>query len=966
MDGKLDHEKNSSHTVTLTADDGSGTSSSSDTITVTIYVTDADEAPVIKDRAYPTAQGTRTVSYAENGTGNVASFTATDPEGATPLTWALTAAAVANVTGDDIADRARFNLDQNGVLTWEASPSYETNSVSGDKNYQVVVQASDGNLTSYFEVTVAVTNVEESGKITWTTNPPGDGLAGGLQQFQPGATLTATLTDPDGTATVSSWKWYRGSTLISGSTGNTHAVTTTDVGNRIRVTATYSDGSGPAESASLTSANPVQGTHQANTGPTFGSATTTRRVDENSKSGNVGGVVTATDAQGDKLTYAFTEAETNFDINPGTGQITVKSTASLNYENATSDTVEVTAYDSSGTVSSQNITVTVNVGNVDEKPAFTAGAQAPVIQENADTLTLGAAHAANDPEGKEVTLSLVGNDANLFELGNDTADGNAVAKVLSFKKSPDFEMPGDRNRDNLYEVTVRASDGTLTADQMVVVKVTDLNTEVGKVTLSSEEAVIGVELTATITDTENGVSASGQITGENWSWHKATDAGFTPGEGNDIEGATSSTYTPVRADSANYLKARVTYTYQYGSTTKTSVSDAVQVRASRTNQAPKFRNGESTFRVVAENTAANTADDASGATNVTTDDVGSPVVADDANGDTVGYTLGGDDAALFRVSPTGQIEVKGTPPDYETNSSHTVTLTANDGSGSSNATAMITVTIYVTDEDEKPEIMVGGIAVSGAGSPSFAENGTGAVATYTASGPNAATATWSLEGDDSSRFMLDGSGANRMLKFTSAPNYEMPRGQAMSDTNTNTYMVTVKVVDGTFNNTQSVTVTVTDANDLGTVTLSQATPRAGTAIMATLADEDASADDIAGATWQWAKSTANDSGFEDIDGATSASYTPVDADEGNYLRATATYNDRHNTGDDTTTASKVSDNTVAPGDPVLVKFDGNNNGVIDKDEVIAAITRFFNDPTDVSRAEVIDLIGRYFDDLSGS
>ena len=34
-------------------------------------------------------------------------------------------------------------------------------------------------------------------------------------------------------------------------------------------------------------------------------------------------------------------------------------------------------------------------------------------------------------------------------------------------------MPGDRNTDNVYEVTVRASDGTLNADLMVAVKVTN-------------------------------------------------------------------------------------------------------------------------------------------------------------------------------------------------------------------------------------------------------------------------------------------------------------------------------------------------------------------------------------------------------------------------------------------------------------------------------------------------------------
>ena len=86
-------------------------------------------------------------------------------------------------------------------------------------------------------------------------------------------------------------------------------------------------------------------------------------------------------------------------------------------------------------------------------------------------------------------LSLMGDDAGLFELAADSDDTNGVSQVLSFKKSPDFEMPGDRNTDNVYEVTVRASDGTLNADRMVTVKVTDV-AEDGTVTLSSEEALV--------------------------------------------------------------------------------------------------------------------------------------------------------------------------------------------------------------------------------------------------------------------------------------------------------------------------------------------------------------------------------------------------------------------------------------------------------------------------------------------
>ena len=97
-----------------------------------------------------------------------------------------------------------------------------------------------------------------------------------------------------------------------------------------------------------------------------------------------------------------------------------------------------------------------------------------------------------------------------------------------------------------------------------------------------------------------------------------------------------------------------------------------------------------------------------------------------------------------------------------------------------------TVTIMVTDVDELGTL-------SGPGSPmSYMENGTMTVATYTVSGTMADTASWTLAGDDAEYFTLTGG----VLTFKMAPDYEMPRGQAMSDTNTNTYMVTVKASAG--------------------------------------------------------------------------------------------------------------------------------------------------------------------------
>ena len=118
--------------------------------------------------------------------------------------------------------------------------------------------------------------------------------------------------------------------------------------------------------------------------------------------------------------------------------------------------------------------------------------------------------------------------------------------------------------------------------------------------------------------------------------------------------------------------------------------------------------------------------------------------------------------------------------DYETNTSHTVTLTATDSSDEpGNNSASITVTIYVTDLDERPEIMAstGGVTITGSRSVSLNEGSTSTGATYTAEG-----ATPRLSGADAGEFTF----RNGVLAFKSAPDYETK----------STYRVTVTATDG--------------------------------------------------------------------------------------------------------------------------------------------------------------------------
>ena len=113
---------------------------------VTVRVTNVDEPPVV--------DGAAVVLVSENGVGVVATYTASDPEGA-DVTLRLTSA-------DDAAD---FVLDSGGGLSLAASPDYE-NPVDGDGDnvYEVTVEAianDEGGLVSQLQVAVTVQDVDE-------------------------------------------------------------------------------------------------------------------------------------------------------------------------------------------------------------------------------------------------------------------------------------------------------------------------------------------------------------------------------------------------------------------------------------------------------------------------------------------------------------------------------------------------------------------------------------------------------------------------------------------------------------------------------------------------------------------------------------------------------------------------------------------------------------------------------------
>jgi hypothetical protein len=96
----------------------------------------------------------------------------------------------------------------------------------------------------------------------------------------------------------------------------------------------------------------------------FASAAVTRSVAENSPAGTpVGDSVTANNPDGDTLQYSLTGPDAAlFDINPSSGQITVKTGANLDYETKTSYTITVTVTNPNGATATTQ--TTINITNI--------------------------------------------------------------------------------------------------------------------------------------------------------------------------------------------------------------------------------------------------------------------------------------------------------------------------------------------------------------------------------------------------------------------------------------------------------------------------------------------------------------------------------------------------------------------------------------------------------------------------
>ena len=450
------------------------------------------------------------------------------------------------------------------------------------------------------------------------------------------------------------------------------------------------------------------------------------------------GTVSATDTESPPVSYSLVSGNGAglFEIDAASGELFYAGSGE-DYESGSTQ-FDLTVRASDGTQSTDT-TVTVNVANVEEAPAFGQQDYAFALSENVDGSTnrvsLGTV-SATDPEGAALSYSLEGgNESGLFELDAQTGE------LFYAGSGEDYESGATS-----FDLTVRASDGDQSTDTIVTVSVTDVQedpadepavpqvgqsvseptgedfsadtstagrvavggTATGNIGASGDRDWLAVELVAGRTYT---IDLRGSPTGDG-TLRDPYLRGVYDANGNLIPGTTNDdgglgynsrlTFTAT-ASGTHYIAAgaysgRGTYEVEV---TDNSPADTQEQQV--VQEPPAFGQQDYAFEL-AENSDGS-------ATRISL----GTVSATDPEGATLSYSLvGGNESGLFELdAQTGELFYVGVGEDYESGAtSFDLTVRASDGDQSTDTTVTVSVTDVQEDLADEPAAPQVGQSVS--------------------------------------------------------------------------------------------------------------------------------------------------------------------------------------------------------------------------------------------------------------
>ena len=757
--------------VTVQARDDRGNTGE---LPVLVTVTDQNEGAVVSGRTELEVQENYDPALV------LATYFATDPEGQTITGWSL--------SGYDSGD---FAISENGELTFRNAPDYDRPADSnGDNEYRITVRAYDGRTYGNLDVAITVSNLNEHDPVIRS----GSRTSFSYQEEKDNTLYTYSATDQD-KGDVITWS-------VGGSDGYLFRFNDRN-GLEFREPPDYENPRdfGRDNEYSLI----VVATDSGGRSTSLDVTVTITAVDEGPI---ISGTTEYTVLEGQELVGAFFTARDPEDPSiavsnwrtAGTdgGDFTITEDGVLSFRNtpdydqpadSNGDNVYLVTVQVSDGRYYGSLGVTVTVTDQNEAEPVVTGSTTLSFQENTPVTTRLYAYRVTDADRNTVfAWSLRGPDRNDLTINN--------VGELYFSSPPNHERPADANFDNVYEITVVASDGIYEGVLDVIVTVTEVNEgpEIsGRDMLTVSENYDSVLATYFGVDPED---TTAEIT--RWSTAGRDGSDFTINSDGELSFRNPPNHEqPADSDQDNVyeLTVRASDSRVYG-------NYDVVVTVEPVDEAPEFRSGNQVTFTYRENGTASLY----------------TYRATDPEGAEVSWTVGGPDAGYFDISDTGLLTFE-VPPDFENQARfdgsafdnlYEITVVAGDQTGHADG---LEVTVTITDVNEGPEITgctetlldtVLDVEFEDCDEIAVRENHDEPLYTYTARDPEDPTleiTRWSLAGRDGGDFTISEEGE---LSFRNPPDYEQP----VDSDRDSVYEVTVRPSDGRYLGSYDVTVTV--------------------------------------------------------------------------------------------------------------------------------------------------------------
>ncbi|SPF81790.1 calcium-binding protein [Pseudoprimorskyibacter insulae] len=488
---------------TLTADDIGGT------ITVKVSYTDA----------HGTAESVTSAATAAVTNTNDAPTGAVVIDGTVSLGQTLTANTSTLSDADGVGQLSYQWMRDGTAITGATASTYKVVTADIGSQLTVVVSYEDGGntqetVTSDPTATVISGNELPTGKVV---------ITGTAAQHETLGIDSSTLADANGMGNLS-YQWLRDGTAITGAKGATYTLVTADIGKKISVKVSYTDGIGTQESVTSAATAAVS---NANDGP----------------SGTV--VLTGTAKQGETLTADLSGLSdedglgTVFTYQWQRGGVDIAGATSASYTLAQADVDQA---------------ITVKVGYTDgigTEESVTSAASAPVENIN------------DAPVGKPIITGKVARGETVTADGSGVTDADGIASQLFYEwfrdgtkimgaNSETYTIQAEDDGANLT-VKLKYTDQFSQLEEVFSdpVNVNDANdAPTGSIPITGDK-VQGATLTADVSNF-NDPDGLGTL---NYQWLR-DDA--------EVSGATGQTYVLTQADVGAQISVRVSYTDQQG------------------------------------------------------------------------------------------------------------------------------------------------------------------------------------------------------------------------------------------------------------------------------------------------------------------------------------------------------------------------------------------------------------------